>query len=159
MGGETLEEDRRGIPSGDRGVVGPTPSGTDDRLDSEPRRPRRRPVKRRKPRHALNPFRYIDPQTAWKAGAALAIYLGSLVGVSHKAGVETAQAVDQATASASIAIYAAEVADSLRVDVERLKRRIAVLEQAAGGEKLAEARKSIGRPGERKAAKPWWRFF
>jgi hypothetical protein len=65
--------------------------------------------------------------------------------------------VDQAQASAAVAVYAAESVDSLRVDVERMKRRLAVLEMAAGGDKLAEARQSIARPHSRTQPRPWWR--
>lgn len=114
----------------------------------------------RKVRHPLNPFRWVEPGVAWKAAVGLSLWLGSLVGVSHKAGVESASALDHASASVSVAVYAAEMADSLRVDVERLRRRIAVLEAAAGGDKLAEARESIARPQARKpATQRWWRFW
>lgn len=93
--------------------------------------PRRRKPKP-KPRHWLNVFRYIPPAVAWKAAAGIGIWAGSLVGVSHKAGVENAGAVNGVEASATVAVYAAEQADSLRVDVARIRRRLAVLERAVG---------------------------
>lgn len=85
----------------------------------------------------------------------MALWLGSLVGVEKKA---AAHADNNNEAAASIAVYAAESVDSLRVDMARLARRIAVLETAAGGDRLAEARKSIAHPHARKKDKGWWPF-
>jgi len=73
--------------------------------------------------------------------------------------VETASAVDQAQASAAIAVYAAESADSLRVELARVRIRLSVLESATGGDRLAEARQSMARPHARKTAKSFWRFW
>ena len=120
---------------------------------------RRAQLARRKARHRLDPLRYIDPDAARKISAIFAVWFASLFAVQKKASVETASAVDQAQASAAVAVYAAEAVDSLRLDVERMKRRLLVLERAAGGDKLAEARQSIARPQARTRPRPWWRMW
>lgn len=113
--------------------------------------------KRRKRRHALNPIGWIESPAAKKIAAGVGIWAASLFTVQKKASVETAAAVDHAQASTSIAVYAAESVDSLRVDMERLRRRVYVLEHAAGKDNLAEAREVIARPRARQAPQSWWR--
>lgn len=84
--------------------------------------------RRRKARSRWNPWRYIDPQLAWKAAAGIGIWAGSVFGVSHKAGVENAQSTQ---ATATIGVYAAEQVDSLREELRRTNRRVRRLEREA----------------------------
>ena len=111
-------------------------------------------------RSPWDPFRYIEPGVFWKALLGVALLVGSLLGVQHKAGVENAEAVNHAQASAAVAVYAAEMVDSLTVHVAMLERQVAILNRATPKDKLAQARLEMGKPGKpREKPKPWWRVF
>ena len=147
--GDGHEEDAGGLPVRDRVFPGAPGGGLD-------RRPRRRVRKRGKVRHPLNPFRWVAPDVAWKAAVAMALWLGSLVGVDRKGTARAEDAEAKADASASIAVFAAERIDSLESVVLRLRARVYVLERAAGKDNLAEARAAIARPRARQVQRSWW---
>lgn len=85
--------------------------------------------------------------------------LTALVSVDRKGAARADENENKVEATATIGVAAHERIDSLEVTLARALARIRVLERAAGGDKLAEARAEIARPAAKKAAKPWWRLF